>query len=356
MAKILYITGNNWGWIKQRPQFLAEELAKANSLFVLYKASYKSLGLSLNKSNLPRLPILRLPFSRFILIKTLNRALEILIIHISVYLHQPDIIFFSDPEQFTNPRFFRGKIVLDYMDDHRAWTRVKTEAKRLQRIEKLEKEAFVTCAKIFVSSVSLRTKLIHRGCPKNKVCLVFNAFGGLAMKDRAPQKRNEGDLIQVLYFGAISDYFDIDSVIKLLESDERIYIHLAGPVEKLLPSHPRLIILGTIEHSDLMRKAREYEYYIYPFLVNDLIASVDPVKIYEYINLGGQIISVEYEEIRKFKDFIYFYNDKKKIDVVFQDMLRDKKIKYSIKERNEFLAQNSWQHRAELINRELQIL
>ena len=39
MKKILYVMHISWGWIKQRPQFIAEELAKTCEVDVYYRMS-----------------------------------------------------------------------------------------------------------------------------------------------------------------------------------------------------------------------------------------------------------------------------------------------------------------------------
>ena len=39
MKKVLYVMHISWGWIKQRPQFLAEELAKYYEVDVFYRMS-----------------------------------------------------------------------------------------------------------------------------------------------------------------------------------------------------------------------------------------------------------------------------------------------------------------------------
>ena len=49
-----------------------------------------------------------------------------------------------------------------------------------------------------------------------------------------------------------------------------------------------------------------------PFVVNDLIKSVDPVKLYEYLAFKVPVISVYYPEIKYFKNMLIFIQIKKK--------------------------------------------
>ena len=48
---------------------------------------------------------------------------------------------------------------------------------------------------------------------------------------------------------------------------------------------------------------------IMPFTINQLILSVNPVKLYEYIWSGKPVISIEYPESLYFSDFVYYYRD-----------------------------------------------
>ena len=43
MKKILYLMHVPWGWIKQRPHFIAENLSKYYKVNVFYKKAYKKI-------------------------------------------------------------------------------------------------------------------------------------------------------------------------------------------------------------------------------------------------------------------------------------------------------------------------
>ena len=94
-----------------------------------------------------------------------------------------------------------------------------------------------------------------------------------------------------------------------------------------------------------------------PFVLNDIILAVDPVKLYEYINFGKCIISVYYKEIERFSDFVYFYKDENEF-VQLVDYLKTKGFpaKYTEKQQREFLENNSWEVRGKLINESIECL
>ena len=45
---------------------------------------------------------------------------------------------------------------------------------------------------------------------------------------------------------------------------------------------------------------------IMPFKLNELVKSVDPVKLYEYINYNKPIISIFYQEIKRYSQLCGF--------------------------------------------------
>lgn len=57
------------------------------------------------------------------------------------------------------------------------------------------------------------------------------------------------------------------------------------------------------------RESRNMDCLIMPFILNDIISDVDPVKLYEYISMGKNIISVKYREVKRFEKFVYFYRE-----------------------------------------------
>ena len=87
-------------------------------------------------------------------------------------------------------------------------------------------------------------------------------------------------------------------------------------------------------------------------MVTELVKSVNPVKLYEYIYSGVPVISVKYGETEKFSDYIYLYTTTEEflglIDLVKQNKLKPKK---PLGESVEFAKANTWQMRVkEIIN------
>ena len=67
--------------------------------------------------------------------------------------------------------------------------------------------------------------------------------------------------------------------------------------------------MGVLEHERLWEAAEQTDAMIMPFKVNPIIEAVDPVKLYEYINMGKAVIAPYYKEIERFRPYVYFYWD-----------------------------------------------
>ena len=101
-----------------------------------------------------------------------------------------------------------------------------------------------------------------------------------------------------------------------------------------------------MDHNDLMQYASKADAFIMPFVVNELIEGVDPVKLYEYMFFDVPVISVFYEELLHFQDHIHFYNNHEEAlnlcNIIFSK-------NYEPSDRNIFLQSSSWRSRSSKI-------
>jgi hypothetical protein len=108
--------------------------------------------------------------------------------------------------------------------------------------------------------------------------------------------------------------------------------------------------VGVVQHDQLKQYVKEVDGFIMPFYVTDLITSVDPVKLYEYINFNKNILCVKYDEINRFERYVFFYSDYKSYISQIKIMMQSNDdIKYSEEDRINFLHENTWENRVEQI-------
>ena len=355
--RILYFSLCDWNWIKQRPQYLAEELTKYNDLVVLYPNLWWAKNTSKNKSNsnsnengLVFKKMFALPKYRTIrLIGLFVSFINRIIVKHLVKKYSIDVIWISHPDQATLiPKGIR--YVYDCMDNY---SMLEHKKSRTRIIEKRESALLKNASIVFVSSLWLYNNCLKQyGAKKETIKLIRNAYNGKPINVLLPTEKPLdafNERISVCYFGTIAQWFDWDTLL-----DNRIDFveyHIYGPISGVtIPNDKRVVYHGIVEHDALYEEIKKYDALIMPFKVNQLIEAVDPVKLYEYINFGKCIISVWYEEINRFDPFVWFYkNNNDYFNVLLKIKEQKCNIKYDNKMRMDFLRENTWQRRVECI-------
>ena len=184
--------------------------------------------------------------------------------------------------------------------------------------------------------------------------LVRNAFNGKFIdKNEEETDISKKDVYKVCYIGTISSWFDIDALEYSIKENRNIEYHIIGPIDIDISKikNDKIKFYSTIKHDELYNYVKEFDCLIMPFKLNEIVESVDPVKLYEYINFNKPIVSIYYDEISRFEDFVYFYNNKEELAKILADLSRGNKgVKYDKIQRHSFLKENTWNYRANYIN------
>lgn len=356
--RIVYIMNVDWDWVKQRPHFLALQLSKSNHVTILYPFAVRRAHLVKNgREGLRLYPIFRIPFGgRFVLVQKINSFVLRIIANVFLKWSRPDIIWISSPELFELlPKRRTAKLVYDCMDDVLAFP---TNAHRKRTLEASERELVRSCAHVFCSSANLRDKLIERAGCHEKYTTVHNAFEPSSFSDCAalPEVKTSPEKYMLGYVGTISSWLDFEALVKVVDEFPSVEIRLFGPIDNLeggRPEHKRIKFQGALNHKDIRGHIHGVDALIMPFKVTDLVQSVDPVKLYEYIFFDKPIISVRYLEIERFAEFLDFYTGHEELIRILDQYLSDgfKKKKYSDEQRSEFIKSNTWSRRYEQVAR-----
>jgi glycosyltransferase involved in cell wall biosynthesis len=153
------------------------------------------------------------------------------------------------------------------------------------------------------------------------------------------------------YIGTVAEWFDFELLRRSLLKYEFLSYYIIGPCCcTLISKTERLVFVGTIEHEKLYDTVKDYDCLVMPFLLNDTTEAVDPVKLYEYISFGKCIISIYYDEIERFRDFVYFYHNQEEYNQIIQVKSQDGfKPKYNRDQQEKFLKQNTWEERFKVL-------
>jgi teichuronic acid biosynthesis glycosyltransferase TuaH len=352
--RILYFMHVDWGWIKQRPHFLAEGLSAVFEVLVVHPRANRRSQLSLNETTLSRVPIWAIPFARLKALSLLNTWIRTIYLRVLLLAYRPSVVWLTFPTVVPTSALRRlsgSMVVYDCMDDAPEFRSKESERRQIQMAE----QALLECADlILVSSENLRGKILGRGAAADKVMLVRNAFGGIVQPEQGARRgaATPVGVLRILYFGTIGGYLDFDVLLHCLDMVEGVEFHFFGPVMVDLPAHPGLKFHGTVEHDSLAARAQEFDCLVMPFVVNELIQGVDPVKLYEYVNLGKNILCPYYPEIDRFSAFVSFYRSREEFVAAVRKLIKQNDRQYDMEQRRLFLDANSWPVRAaEVIRR-----
>lgn len=347
---ILYLLHIDWNWIKQRPQFLAEGLAENNDIVCVYPFSWNLKKKTKNShKNVKLIPIFQIPFNKYKIVRNTNRIMTNTIIRLISFLEKCTIIVIPSPWQYKS-WMKKKKIVYDCMDNYKAFLSENIKSDFIKR----ERELVHNSAEIFASSEYLIRELIKTyKVQKEKIHLVRNGYNNTGKVSLCDENSKKNSKFRIAYIGTIARWFDFNLITNSLTKLENVEYHLAGPIDKdiMLPDSENIIYDGMIQHDQLGKYVSNFDCLIMPFIVNDIVEAVDPVKLYEYIDFNKNIICVFYNEIKRFEPYVYFYKNEDEFLQIVNSLKNTNEIKYSEKMRREFLSSNSWNNRIEAVEK-----
>lgn len=343
--KLLYIMGIDWDWIYQRPQIIEQHLEEDYEVTVIYPRSildvFRRKRAAVAKPARTRI-LWTLP--RQERYQCIGKIARFLFGGIFRDVNDFDVVILGYPLFYRYiPEDYQGRVIYDCMDYHAALYPDSQSVNKLLRQEELllrKSDAIV------VTAQKLYTDVVKKGIKKQKLYLIRNGTfmtGATAIAYRNEQK----ELYKIGYFGTIAEWFDYELLIDSARRHKNLEYHLIGPEKKKCPEQNSHIIMeGTVKNSDLAEYTQDYDCLIMPFVVNDIVQWVDPVKLYEYIALGKCIICVRYEEIERFEPYVYMYRDADEYEKLLENLIKQGfPPKYTGEQQQRFLEENSWNQR-----------
>ena len=158
------------------------------------------------------------------------------------------------------------------------------------------------------------------------------------------------------YMGSVAGWLDFDLI--LHAADVRrdynfIFIGPLGGIKSADYNHVRnLHFLGSKPYDILPNYLKRMDVMILPFKVNELTRSVDPVKAYEYLAAGKQVVATDMPELHKFEDLVRIAGNRdqfvKLLDACLQDIASGK---HDPQVRLKRIANHTWTRRGEDVER-----
>lgn len=353
-----------WGAIKQRGQFVAELLSKDYDVdYIQFKGVKTMLGLNrhlfvnkpsdsrcLKVKNIFRINTNKISNS---VIKIIANCVNTIVLYFYNDFKKYDYIWVTHPLMYS---YFKkrlpnnAKIIYDCADD---WLEFENTVMSTEMLIESEKELLTRSQQVFCSSDYLKAKLLSRYGVKRTIYVVNNAIGlppstdNFCASDEIKRVIEEISALPhpMIYIGTISDWFDFDIMERILKKYPESTLVLVGPTEVVLPKHERIKYYGVIERRYIFSIMDLAFVLIMPFKLNELIKSVNPVKLYEYIYTGKPIIAPSYGESEKFLPYVNLYRSEPEFEAIIESLLKGDRKQLSIKECREYVNKNRWEDR-----------
>lgn len=352
--KVLYFSLVTWKWIKQRPHFVPLEIAKSKK----YKVDYRYQTLYdkympkdanvLVKNDIKNVKNFRIKPFKILPANTRKNILKNTIKNIlRTSFWNYDTIIITQPNQMD---FFFMKVnrlkkvnfIYEAMDNYEAWEQNK------EGYLKKQQSLIYNSKHVIVSSQKLKDKFTKMYNLDDTSCTVIrNGYDKATFKNWAKEETNLKHP-NVTYIGTIDDWFDFDNVVAYAKKHKDIYFNIIGPVNPSVKERianikeKNISFPGPIEHHLVPQYINDSDVMMMPFLLNDVIEYVDPVKVYEYLYMKRPVVTSYWEELKQFEGLVNFYKNGD-----FEKVM-DKAIKSEFKETDKYkklIKESSWENR-----------
>lgn len=190
------------------------------------------------------------------------------------------------------------KLVYDCLDDWESFVttlELDLKNKLVQNERKLagiSNLVLASARRLYVKMANLNNKVYY--LPNG----VWNKDYKISQKDSVPD-----DIIGIpkpiiFFMGAIAGWVDIDLINYISIKRPKYSFVFVGPeIRESLPDNSNIYYLGLKKYEELPRYLKEVRTAIVPFKVNNLTASVTPLKFYEYLSAGVPTVTTMFPDL-----------------------------------------------------------
>jgi GT2 family glycosyltransferase/glycosyltransferase involved in cell wall biosynthesis len=150
------------------------------------------------------------------------------------------------------------------------------------------------------------------------------------------------------YYGAISDWFDVEMVRTAAQARPEWQFVLVGDTfgadVSLLQPLANVHLLGEQPYAALPSYLHQFDVATIPFLKVPLTQSTNPVKFYEYLSAGKPVVATELPELEPYRNLFYPVNSSKEFLSQLENALAEQSNQ-KVSARIELARENTWHHR-----------
>ncbi len=221
----------------------------------------------------------------------------------------------------------------------------KTMAHFEEKIIKQSDHVFVTSHNLLEKKKPLRQDLIYL---PNGVDL--NNF--IRDKYSIPEEYMKDDRKKCIYVGAIDNWFDLNLLTYCADKLKEVSFYLIGPSRidtSKLNEFKNIHILGKKNYKDIPNYLKYSDAGIIPFLINTVTDSIAPIKLYEYMCLGLNVVSTNFKEMNYIKSPAFISDNYEEFCSNIEQAIENKNINRT--ENINFSRENTWEKRFDIIEK-----
>lgn len=351
--KIVYFAPIEYEHLKQRPQYIAEGLSKNHEVWYIeptismvgalkYKKPYKKRCYDVS----PTLHVVRLDGRltlplRYLGLDKFNIATLFEQWQLKKIVPNADIWWMGYESWGRFISKTMPKLVYDKMDDN---VLMKSNRYIKQNFRRWEEQILKHASLVFVTARKFYKDLskVHPN-----VHLLPNAVDSNLSQES--EKVNKKDKKVFGYIGMIDSWFDFEAVRRIATANPDCIIELVGPCNAKEEMPSNVNYRGRVPKEEVNKWIESFDVCLYPFVQDDFLDTINPVKIYEYLYMNKPVIAVSSMETRQFKPLIYCYSEYNELEILSKMNLG---VPFSEQEELvNFINNNSWKERVENIER-----
>jgi hypothetical protein len=229
------------------------------------------------------------------------------------------------------------------------------DSRTRQRTVKAECSLATRATIILSSSDYLKSQLTAR-YGRSDITVVNNAIAKYLLENERPEVTSDAlTFIKkehrkckkiVLYVGTVSSWFDYDLIETSLTVTHDVVYVIVGPCEVKYHPNSKIVFFRPVSHDAIMDIMLVADALVLPFKECELVKSVNPVKVYEYICVERPILLKLYSETEKFVEYAYLFNDQDEYNELLTKVDRGILRPRAAREKaRAFVQENTWEHR-----------
>jgi glycosyltransferase involved in cell wall biosynthesis len=162
-----------------------------------------------------------------------------------------------------------------------------------------------------------------------------------------------GDKPIIGYFGAISDWFDVDLIAYCARIRPKYNFVLIGSTfgadTNKIEYLENVFLLGERAYQSLPGYLAYFDVCLIPFKLIPLTMATNPVKFYEYLSSGKPVVSVRLPELIEYADCCYLADNAEEFVAQIDEAYQSKDDLELKNMRLELARNNSWDSRVDTI-------